>query len=394
MADAIGRSNSYTNNNIDVSGAENLKSFLGYNQNPYIDPAMTGWSFVFVTKPTLFIEPIKPNPDGSEQSTLRSLAYDNMCADPKLTMYITGENTNPLDKLIVHQLSFDEFSDAPSLFLPIFTNMCRGFSPSDVSMDTVQGFQTKGGYSMMLPTTKIASEAAGQLSMTVSETANLDFMKMLGIWVNYISGISDGTLSANPGMINGNMIDYMSSIYYFVLSPDGQTIKYWCKYTGCYPTSIPYSSVSFQKDSWDTVSFDIPFQYAFKEDMNPEILQEFNMLSLKLVTPAFTDASYAEFERSVATMNSNGYISYSGNELLDRDALLSGDHANAVNSADRDPLIFFRPDKDTSGGAVNGTISGHYELSFGSGTLYSTCHSGLYETGTMESIFDYEGLLK
>jgi hypothetical protein len=394
MSDAIGRSNSYTNNNIDVSGAENLRSFLGYNQNPYIDPAMSGWSFVFVTKPALFIEPAKPSSDGSDASALRSLAYGNMCADPKLTMYITGESTNPLDKLIIHQLSFDEFSDAPSLFLPIFTNMCRGFSPSDVFVDTVQSYQTKSGYSIMLPTTKIASEAAGQLSITVGETANLDFMKMLGIWVNYIAGISDGTLSANPEMINGNMIDYMSSIYYFVLSPDGQTIKYWCKYTGCYPTSIPYSSAAFQKDSWDAISFDVPFQYAFKEDMNPEILQEFNMLSLKMVAPMFTDAGYSDFERSIAVANSNGYISYSGNELLDRDALMSGDHKNAVAAEDRDPLVFFRPDKDTSGGAVTGALTGHYELSFGSGTLYSSCHSGLYETGGMESIFDYDGLLK
>ncbi len=390
----IGRSNSYTNNNEDVSGSANLTEFLGYNQNPYIDPAMSGWAFVFVTKPALFLEPDKPSADGSDASTRRQLAYDNMCIDPKLTMYLTGENTNPRDKLIIHQLSFDEFSDAPSLFLPIFTNMCKGFATSDVTLDTVQGYQTKSGYSVMLPTNKIASEAAGQVSITVSETANFDFMKMLGIWVNYIADVSDGTLNANPAMIGGNMIDYMSSIYYMVLSPDGQTLKYWSKYTGCYPLSIPYGASGFQKDAWDTVSYDITFQYAFKEDMNPETLQEFNMLSLKMVTPVFTDGGYSEFAQNIATMNSNGYISYTTDDLLNYDSLTTGSRKAAVLSSKRDPLVLFRPDKETSGGVAPGTIPGHYELMFGSDTIYNAFYSGLYETNGAEHLFDYDGLLK
>ena len=56
----------------------------------------------------------------------------------------------------------------------------------------------------------------------------------MGLWVNYIANITDGTFNANPEMIPRRILDYTSSIYYFVLEPDGKTLKFWSKYTGCW----------------------------------------------------------------------------------------------------------------------------------------------------------------
>jgi hypothetical protein len=57
----------YTNKNRDQSAIDNLGSFIGFNQNIYLDPAITGYGFIFVTKPPLFIYPMKPLANDSKK---------------------------------------------------------------------------------------------------------------------------------------------------------------------------------------------------------------------------------------------------------------------------------------------------------------------------------------
>ena len=57
----------YTNKNRDQSAIDNLGSFIGFNQNIYLDPAITGYGFIFATKPPLFIYPMKPLANDSKK---------------------------------------------------------------------------------------------------------------------------------------------------------------------------------------------------------------------------------------------------------------------------------------------------------------------------------------
>ena len=106
---------------------------------------------------------------------------------------------------------------------------------------------------------------------------------MMTLWVKYMENLSNGVFNPNPEMVRARKLDYMSSLFYFVFEPDGRTLKYWVKFTGCFPTEIPSSSLGYQKGSSEAVSVSIPFQYNVKEEMDPDILKEFNMLSLGLV---------------------------------------------------------------------------------------------------------------
>lgn len=214
-----------------------------------------------------------------------------MTKDPFFAQYLDHEVMNEQDKIIIQQLSyvptenqklFSNTNYRDSNFLPIFTNRARGFDPIDVSMDQYDAFPTKQGYRQPLPTFKDPSLAASTISFDVIETDNLDFTKMISIWVNYIQNISDGTFDANPDMIKNGKLDYMSSIYYFRLAPDGQTITYWSKYTGCWPNVIPYSSMRYAKGSSTVTELSLIFNYTVKEDMNPQILEDFNKSSLNM----------------------------------------------------------------------------------------------------------------
>lgn len=220
----------YVDTNSNVAGFEDLTKFDVYMQNHrYADDFTTGYAFVFITKPMLFLYPNKPQ--GDKITTTEKLAYENMTRDHVFSQFIDGEAMNDNDLMLVKQLSY--YNDFDTLnFLPLVTNRVKSFQAMDVTLAQTETYDTRHGFRMPLPTHKIDSINSNSLSLVCTETLNLDFIKMMTLWVNYISNVTDGTFHANPDMIRNNVLDYMSSIYYFVLEPDGRTLKFWSKYTG------------------------------------------------------------------------------------------------------------------------------------------------------------------
>ena len=320
----------YTNINSDKAALKNLTKFYGYYDNAYKDPFIGGNAFIFVTKPLLFIEPIKPVSTDNKAMT----AYLNMCKDPIFNQYIITEQLNEQDRKIVESLSYNT-SYSSSSYLPIFTNECKNFDAGDITMEQTDVFDTKQGFRQPLPTYKTASESANSLSISVTEDSNLDFTKMMTLWVNYISNITDGTFDANPEMILNGTLDYTCSIYYFVLDPDGKTLKYWAKYTGCWPTAIPYGALKYSKGQNDATELDIQFAYSSKEDMNPRILEDFNITSLKLMytgLPTYDEGGF--------------YSSIKNSPLLNREMMLNltetSSASSILNSPEHDPVVLYR----------------------------------------------------
>jgi hypothetical protein len=354
MADMM--DDKYVNTNSDVAGLENLTKFDSFFVNRYQDGFVTGYSFVFLTKPSLFIFPYKPA-DGSD--SLLSLAYENMTMDQFFVQFLAGEAMNQSDRVIAEQLSFFEgpfpSSYSRSNFMPLFTNKARGFTTIDITMDQQEAFQTKQGFRMPIPTFKTQSEASGTLSIPMFETPNLDLTKTLGLWVNYISNVTDGTFHANPQAVKAGVIDYMSSMYYFVLEPDGKTLKYWAKYTGCWPTTVPLSQLSYRRGEPGIVEMEAQFVYTSKEDMSVAILEDFNRVSLDIV----------QASRQAEQLD---YLSSKRSQLLERASLKSNPNYDAQS---RNPVVFYK--EGASAQSTNaGQLSDKFELSFGISTYADT----------------------
>lgn len=312
------------------TGLRNLQYFEAYYQPIYKDKLITGYSFAFLTKPKLFINPTKPSDADNPNDYL---AYQNMCNDPFFSLFLTTESFNDSDKELIYNLSYKNifplYNTRQSNFIKLFTNEFRNFDPIDVNLDSNSDtFSTKEGYTFPLPTHSTVSRGTGTLSFQMDETPNMDITKLLALWVKYIENVTNGTFRANPEMIQNGELDYMSSMYYFVLGPDGKTIKYYCKYTGCYPTAIPYGAFNYSKGDKAITSVTVPFTYILKEDMNPQILEDFNRLSLNQL--------YLDPEQT----NSEFY-SYRDSELLSYNKLTNGLMKDLVIAEDRDPLIFF-----------------------------------------------------
>ena len=173
--------------------------------------------------------------------------------DPYFAQFLATECLNDIDLNIVKLLSYNPLYRTTG-FLPIFTNTFNSVDNSGVSIETSGVANTKQGYQMVLPSYTTKSNSQSTLSISLPETQNLDVTKILSLWVKYMENVTDGTFSANPDMIRNKVFDYMSSIFYFFLEPDGKTIKYWVKYTGCYPTDIPSDQLNFSRGKSDIVS--------------------------------------------------------------------------------------------------------------------------------------------
>ena len=325
----MANANSVNTKNInDVAGYDNLTTFDGFYDNRYYDPMVSGYGFIFVTKPSLYITP----------DEIDTIAYRNMTRDTYFKKFTDTNSLNESDRLLPKILSFHNYNNTRT-FIPMFTNKLKNLEASDIVMESSDAFDTKQGYRMPLPTSYSASEATSQLSLSVTESSNLDFTKLMSLWVKYISNISDGTFTANAECIRDGIIDYMCSIYYIALAPDGRTIKYWCKYSGCWPTTIPYSAMRYNKGDPQLVDLDIPFIYTYKEDMSVDVLQDFNIVSLGIYD---------------GDLDKSGDIDkYLTLEDLDKD------YNEYLHAADRQPLVI-KEDR------ANGEKA--YILSFGSNT--------------------------
>lgn len=352
-----------TANNRNNPGLRNLRYFDGYYQPHYKDKFVNGNAFIFLTKPKLFLNPYKPS---DTDSSADFLSYENMCKDPFFTLFLNGETFNIQDKEILSNLSYKasepEYSDRKSNFIKIFTNEIKNFDPIDVTLDTNNdAFATKQGYTMPLPTHSTVSKASSALSLQFDETLNMDITKLFTLWVKYIENIADGTFRANPDMVANGEIDYMSSIYYFVFGPDGKTLKYWAKYTGCYPTAIPYGSFNYSRADRTITSVSVPFVYVTKEDMNPQILEDFNRVSLD--QPFFDYVS-----------DNSDFNSYRESPILSYKKMLTGNLSAMVTNEERDPIIFF---KENSSDGVGKSDS--FEISFSPADIENPYYSDRFE---------------
>jgi hypothetical protein len=93
-----------------------------------------------------------------------------------------------------------------------------------------------------------------------------------------------GTKTVNSGShkashVYERALDYAASIYVFKCAPDGETILYWDKYYGVFPTSTGAGALSW--DIGDGISnrpkISVPFRYSWRRPMSPISLVEFNL---------------------------------------------------------------------------------------------------------------------
>lgn len=194
-----------------------------------------------------------------------------------------------------------------SPFMKLYHNSFEGLTGKDLTMKTVEVGEGFYGYKQVLPGPMVDSLTGDTFTAKFRTEKNLAIIRATKLWMDYIENVSRGIFVPYSEVVEWGELDYVSSLYYFVLDFDLETILYYSRYTGVAPISNPYSMiVSDTTTDRDIPQVEIEFSYCAKQDLEPEILIDFNKISqneyTKLRGDSNTSGSY-----EIPLYNKTGY---------------------------------------------------------------------------------------
>ncbi|WP_368880273.1 hypothetical protein [Proteus mirabilis] len=243
-------------------------------RRPLLDPLSNTHTYIFFTSPDLPLS----------EDTFRGLAGSKANVSTIMNkngrfLKLPGYGDSIYSENIVKMLS-----GGGGMFMPLFTNRALGIPSSDQTLDVVEYSETWNKYKISMGTTTKDTQIAGNFEIPMMEDQNLTVIRTLKLWVDTIQAMFLGDvisavstqddIAASQNAYN----DYSVSAYVFVTRPDAKTLIYWSKYTGLFPTKIPYGVLQTEDGGGNIIDkVSAEFQFSYKEDMDIAILNDFNL---------------------------------------------------------------------------------------------------------------------
>jgi len=115
-------------------------------------------------------------------------------------------------------------------------------------------------------------------SLEFEDTKYLELYMLFKCWDEYSRRKVLGLVTPpDDSYIINKILHDQIAIYKFIVGEDGETIIYYAKVFGCYPTGVPREAFS-DMDKNGGLVYSIPWKSFVIEDMNPLILKDFNRL--------------------------------------------------------------------------------------------------------------------
>lgn len=268
--------NSHLSVNIDIRTRDELTRYYMDTYNKYKlanpnDALSKTFSHVFFVRPDCNL--FTSYGSKGERTLLSEVA--------NLSEFYYSFNHSPY---LLRQLTQGEsgYSHEFSMFL---SNKAKSLQIPDEYITTETYGTGLTGYKVAYGKHNVESRTAGQFSVHYVDDRDLNVYNLHKLWIDYISYVYRGRLSPRTQYILHKIIDYAACVYYIVCAEDGETVIFWSKYWGVFPTNAPSSTYSWSADNGGGIalpSFDIQYQYSWKEDLNPLSMVEFNTHSDKL----------------------------------------------------------------------------------------------------------------
>jgi hypothetical protein len=237
------------------------KTFEVYNPHKVkgqfsTEPLVMGASFMFFTAPSL-------NLTGANISKIPFFKYVAQSQQSKMIISALSYGIN-------NEVGAPQFP-----IMKVLTNQFSSFNPSSIQANVVNVGESIVKVKNQYVGEDNESRSGGQIQVEFSERADLAVTLLHKVWYEYCQEVRRGNVVPEYSFIRRKMLDFQSSMYYFVVGPDCETIVYWCKYTGIQPIMVPYDI--FGKPDGSPQKTSVTYTYMYKEDMEPEALADFNL---------------------------------------------------------------------------------------------------------------------
>ena len=162
-------------------------------------------------------------------------------------------------------------------FMMFLSNKAKSFETADEYVEDDSYGDALTGHKISYGRNNIKSKAAGEINIKYTDDKYLHVYHLHKLWTDYISNVYRGKVWPDINYVKNKVLDYPTCLYYILTAEDGETIIFWSKYYGVFPTKTPSSALAF--DDSQRISnpeYTISYKYSWKEDFNPLSLVEFN----------------------------------------------------------------------------------------------------------------------
>lgn len=258
---------------------DDLKYWTTFYRLPRIDPfnhVQGAREYVFFTKPDL---PILRYNDGSPDDKSKSGWLSNEASQiPYFNwLYSHGYLYTVLENLCYG--ASDGSSGRSCPFVRILSNRkTSNIDIPDIAVDELETAQNMFGSRILYPKSSISSDENIDFSVEFEDTRYLEIYNYFKTYdiARQLSWL--GLLPPKKSYIINKILYSHMSVFRFLVDDDGETIIHFSKFTGVFPKSISRSSFSEIPQSGPlkvTIGFKLS---GFFEDMEPNILSDFNSL--------------------------------------------------------------------------------------------------------------------
>ena len=190
-----------------------------------------------------------------------------------------------------------------------------------------------------------ATDENPSFSLEFHDSKNLEVYHFFKAYAEYHNARKSGLITP-PSMdyYRYKKLHNTMGIYKFLLAEDMETIVYYAYYWGVYPISVPREA--FAEPTFpEGLTFSINFKAAFIEDMNPNILWQFNKLMRPLIRNVYNWLPVVYQNRTLDDVN-HSYVQ-------NLDGIASGDVAITGNSSNINRASVYH---NTTTSRINGTL--------------------------------------
>ena len=250
-----------------------------FNPNDYIPYSH---EILFFTKFDLHITKI--DEDGGDGKSLKLI--DELSGDAyfRRLMEEDGKDSN---YKIIRGLQLSAYKDDTKYnsklnpFVNLLTFACKGgLNLPSINATTVDTPTNAYGTNYYYRGSGEAEDDCPSFSLEFKDNKNLDVYRFFKTYDKYETLKSHGVIPPITKYIRNKILYDQCGIYKFTLAEDWSRILHYAYYWGAFPTNVPREA--FDQDIDNGLSYTIDFKAAFVDDMDPNILVDFNQLTKKL----------------------------------------------------------------------------------------------------------------
>lgn len=165
-----------------------------------------------------------------------------------------------------------------------FMNIFSNFKISNLDLPSIQAsndIETSAnihGTKLTYRNTSYTADDGFEFNIDFEDSKYLELYMLLKLYDEYENLKQNGNIKVKSYYVENRIIHDQFSIYKFLVDENNMDIFYWAKFTGVYIKNVPRDAFSDIQDSGG-ITYSVNFKSQFVEDMKPELLIDFNVVS-------------------------------------------------------------------------------------------------------------------